>query len=312
MTPMARLRTAARSAGLRTALKRSAEALGFDLVKRSFYSPIPDWRSLPESTWAQRSPLRGVAFDLDAQMAFLERDLAPYLGEFAPPRTAPGGPVAYHYENGFFTGVDADVLYAMVRHAVPRRVLELGSGFSTLVIGQAAARNAADGRPVRHDVYDPFSRPDLRAAITAVADLHLVSATDVPLAEFAALEAGDVLFVDTTHTVKLASDVNFVILEVLPLLRPGVIVHFHDIFLPYEYPKEWFTDPEVYWAEQYLLQAFLACNDEFEVLLGVAAALRDHPDRVRALIAGVASARHPGSFWMRRSGAAATSSSALS
>ena len=97
--------------------------------------------------------------------------------------------------------------------------------------------------------------------------LEPTSATDLPLELFSELGAGDILFVDTTHVVRLAGDVNFVVLDVLPRLQEGVIVHFHDIFLPWEYPRPWLTEMGYYWTEQYLLQAFLAYNREFEVLV---------------------------------------------
>lgn len=302
MSIRASWRAAARRLGLRRALQRSAQALGFDLVKRGFYSPIPEWRSLPDEVWTRRSALRGIAWDLEAQMAFLERELGPYFPEFRPPVAPRSGIARYHYENGFFGAVDADVLYAFIRHLRPRKVLELGSGYSSLVIGAALARNALEGDSNRstHDVFDPFSRPDLAPAIRAVADLHLISANDVPLSTFGELTAGDVLFVDTTHTVKLDSDVNFIVLDVLPLLRPGVVVHFHDIFLPWEYPKAWLTEPEVFWGEQYLLQAFLAHNPEYEVLLGIAAALRDKHERVAEVITSADRASGASSFWLRR------------
>jgi hypothetical protein len=277
--------------------------LGFDLVKRSFYSPVPDWKAMPDEVWTRRSAMRGIAWDLEAQLAFLERDLAPFVAEFTPPEDPPAGEAAYSYRNGFYPAIDADVLYAMVRHLKPPRILELGSGYSSLVIAQARARNAEDdggSGTSTHVVYDPFSRPELKGPIAARADLRLVSANDVPLSEFEALEAGDVLFVDTTHTVKLDSDVNFIVLDVLPLLRPGVIVHFHDIFLPWEYPKKWLTDPEVFWAEQYLLQAFLVGNREWEIMLSNAAVVGDEVRRVTAVVPSAPLADAASSFWMRR------------
>lgn len=294
-------RARARTIGVRDTLKRTAATLGFDLVKRSFYSPIPDWRAMPDEVWTRRSTLAGIDWDLEAQLTFLEHELAPYLTEFRPPSAARSGVVEYHYGNGFFGPVDADVLYAFIRRFRPRRVVELGSGYSSLVIGAARARNEADGGiGSSHDVYDPFSRADLAQAIRAVADLHRVSANDVPLSVFDDLDEGDVLFVDTTHTVKLDSDVNYIVLDVLPRLKPGVVVHFHDIFLPWEYPKAWLMDPEVYWAEQYLLQAFLACNREYEVLFGVAAALADERERVARKIPSTDGASGAASFWIRR------------
>lgn len=296
-----RIRAQARTVGLRTVLKRSAEALGFDLVKRSFYSPVPDWRAMPDEVWTRRSDLGGIGWDLDAQVRMLEEDLGPYFAEFSPPVERPSGALSYHYANGFFGSVDADILYAMIRHLRPAQIVELGSGYSSLVIGAARAQNDADsGQASHHTVWDPFSRPDLAPRIREVADLRLTSANDVPLEVFDGLRAGDVLFVDTTHTVKLDSDVNFIVLDVLPRLAPGVVVHFHDIFFPFEYPKEWLTDPEVYWAEQYLLQAFLAFNPSFEVLLGAAALAADASEQVAALMPQAHIARHPGSLWMRR------------
>jgi hypothetical protein len=128
------------------------------------------------------------------------------------------------------------------------------------------------------------------------------SAADVPLEVFASLGAGDVLFVDTTHTVKVGSEVVHVILDVLPALQPGVLVHFHDIFLPWAYPREWLEEHQWYWAEEYLLQAFLAFNDGFEILLPAQAMARDRPGRLAAAIpsfvagAGVG----PASLWLVR------------
>jgi hypothetical protein len=187
----------------------------------------------------------------------------------------------------------------MVRRFNPRRVLELGSGMSTLVIAEARRRggNAGDHQ---HDVYDPYPRPDLRPALERVARLHPVSAAEIELAEFARLRAGDFLFVDTTHTVKIGGDVNRVVLDVLPRLAPGVWVHFHDIFLPWEYPIEFFTELGFSWAEQYLLQAFLAFNPKFEIVFGTAALAREYPDEIRELIPRAATAVRPSAFWVRR------------
>lgn len=298
------MRAAARHIGLKSALQRTTGTLGFDAVRRDFYSPIPDWRAEPESRWSEPSALRGIGFDIDAQLEELER-LARWFPEFSPPLEAPGGDRSVlHLDNGFYGPLDADILHATVRDLRPSRVLELGSGYSSLIIGAAAERNRADGHPLRHDVYDPYARADLQPGIRDVATLHAVSAVDVPLDEFTALGAGDVLFVDTTHTVKLGSDVNFVVLEVLPVLAPGVVVHFHDIFLPWEYPRVWFETLEVYWAEQYLLQAYLSGNPGYEVVLGSAAVLRAAPDRVGAVVPHLEHRNHPGAFWLRRRGEA--------
>lgn len=293
-----RIRSVGRRLGLRAALHRTARELGYDLVKRHYYSQVPDIDSIPPDIWTAKRVLAGVEFDLDAGLRLLHEELAVFIAEFDAPMSSTGDPRDFYYQNTFYEGLDAETLYAMVRRHKPSRVLELGSGMSTLVIARARRRNGLDGS--HHDVYDPFSRAELRSALTAVCDLHPISATDVPLSEFQQLAAGDVLFVDTTHAVKIGSDVNRVILDVLPTLAPGVLVHFHDIYLPYEYPIEFFTELGFSWGEQYLLQAFLALNPEFEILFGNAALARDRAAEIRELVASAASSSRPSGFWIRR------------
>jgi hypothetical protein len=279
---------------MRAALMHTARSLGYDVVKRHYYSEVPDLDSLPAGIWTSRSELAGVRFDVDAGLRFVERELAEFVGEFSPPSTPTGNPRDFYLGNSLYEAVDAETLYAMVRRFRPRRVLELGSGMSTLVIADALRHDEiVDG--CRHDVYDPYPRDDLGE----VANLHSISATEVPLERFTALRAGDILFVDTTHTVKIGGDVNRVILDVLPRLEPGVLVHFHDIFLPGEYPIEFYTELGFSWAEQYLLQAFLAFNPRFEVLFGVAALMRDRPAAMHRLVPSAARAVRPSAFWIR-------------
>ena len=281
--------------------RRAAERVGIQFVVKSFYSPIPDLRALPDDVFERRSALRGLDLRLDRQVALLEDELAPYLAEFGPPEHPSGHPGEFHFTNGSYEAVDADLLYALVRHHKPRRVLELGSGHSTLVTCMAAARNKRDGYPTRVECFDPHPSV-VSAATPGVARLEPVPAQHVPLAEFQALEAGDVLFVDTTHTVKLGGDVNFVVLDVLPLLAPGVVVHFHDVFLPREYPRVWVEDLGLVWAEQYLLQAFLAMNPGYEVLLSANALATERPDVLGPAVRSWRLCGMPGAFWIRRTG----------
>lgn len=277
--------------------RRFAERLGVQFVMRSFYTPIPELRRLSEADFARRSELRGIEIDLDAQAAYVEGELAPYLVEFPP--AAPVTP--FDIDNGSYSRVDADVLYATVRALKPKRILELGSGHSTLIMAEAASANARDGHAPELIACDPF--PGVaQDGLPGLTRLDRTPAQEVSGELFDSLGAGDLLFVDTTHTVKLGSDVNFVVLDVLPRLAPGVLVHFHDIFLPYEYPRHWLEDLGLYWAEQYLLQAFLACNHDFEVVCALHALARERPQvlerYVRSWRPGVA----PGGFWIRRTG----------
>ena len=282
---------------VRRALAGPARRLGIDLVEHTFYSPIPDVASLPESLWAGPRPLPGIDLRTDEQLRHLEEDLAPYVAEFDPPRRQVPGQ-DYFLDNGAYESVDAEVLYATLRHRKPARLLEVGSGFSTLVSAQAVRVNASEGSPCHFVASDPFPRDFLQRPVEGLAEMRSWLATDIPLEEFSALRSGDVLFVDTTHTVKIGGDVNFLVLEALPALQPGVIVHFHDIFLPWEYPRRWFTELELYWAEQYLLQAFLAFNPRFEVVLASHHLARSFPERLGKVVPSFRPGVAPGSFWL--------------
>lgn len=246
--------------------RRVEDRIGVDVLPRKYWTPIP--HSLPDSLWQRPSALNGVNLDMDAQVAMLE--------QLRPLMPAPDDPVT---DSPWYAGDDARTLHAMIRHLAPRRVVELGSGHSTEII-QAAAH---DG--MRHDVFDPY--PGTTGC--DLANVQPIAATDVPMHVFEELRERDVLFVDTSHTVKAGGDVNRIILDILPTLAPGVWVHFHDIFLPYEYPREWLTEKQLYWAEQYLLQAFLAFNEEFEVRLACHALAR------AGHLTGA-----PAAFWLQR------------
>jgi hypothetical protein len=292
----------------RRGLRPLARRLGFDLIERNYYSPVPRVEELSPGLWEKPSALGGIQFDPAGQIEFLERDLGAHVAEFRPPRAPTGSPKEFYLENLFYGPVDAEVLHAIVRHFRPRRIVELGSGDSTLVIRDASQQNARDwGDRVEHLVFDPFPRPELEPILRSFANLDAVSASEVPLAVFENLDANDILFVDTTHTVKVGGEVNYLVLDALPAVGPGVIVHFHDIFLPWEYPREWITSErlERYWSEQYLLQAFLAFNPQFEVLFSAYAVAREFPDRLASLVPSFPTVKGPGdvypaSIWLRR------------
>jgi len=278
------------------ATRAAARMLKHDLVSSNVYSPLPD---VPEDDALWTKPavsLAGVRLDAAAHLHFLETTLAPYLAEFDP-RADGSVDGRFHLWNGYYQSVDAEVLYAMVRHLKPQRVLEIGSGYSTFVTAAACARNADEGRPAEFVAVDPEPREVLDRRVR----LERVAAQQLPLERFLALDRGDVLFVDSSHSVKLGSEVNFLVLEVLPRLRPGVVVHFHDIFLPYEYPRAWYLRG-TFLAEQYLLHAFLIGNDDYEILFAAHAVARADRERLCRLIPSLRSRddHYPAAFWIVR------------
>jgi hypothetical protein len=306
------------------ATRRALRPAGYQLSRRSFYSPIPIVEELSPALWDGPSELPGVDLRVEDALALLDGPLLPYLAEFHPPLhptgsggslpstrppglsapTEPSGePSRFWLNNSSYESVDAETLYAILRHLKPARVHELGSGASTHVIHLAALANAREGSPLEHTVFDPFPFQVSPMGPVAGVPTHQIRAEDLDPARFAALLAGDVLFVDTTHTVRTGGDVTHIFLEILPRLAPGVTVHVHDIFLPYEYPREWVVDQRRAWAEQYLLQAFLAFNHDFEVVLPNHALARAAPDALkRAIPSFDPQTVRPGGFWIRRRG----------
>jgi predicted O-methyltransferase YrrM len=189
--------------------------------------------------------------------------------------------------------LDAVVLFAITRRFRPVSVIEIGSGYSSLIMQRALA-----GRQSTHHVIEPYPRPFVEElAGTGAIKLQRKEVQQVPLEFFDQLQPGDILFIDSSHVVSIGSDVQFEILEVLPRLRPGVLVHFHDIFWPAEYPRTWVTDLHWFLNEQYMLQAFLAFNAQFEALLAVNYVQSRSPDEVKSV---TGRGDTGSSFWMRR------------
>ena len=268
------------------------ERHGFHVTPVHFYEPIPDIQSLPETLWSEPSELVGIDMNDSMQLDLLRNHFSKFRGEYEtiPAEPPPGQLWPFH-------GTDVLVAYCMVRHFRPRRIIEVGSGFSSLVLGQAAAKNKNSALIC----IDPFPNELIRKSnsVPALRSLIETKVQDVDMEFFSQLESGDILFIDSSHTVKIGGDVNYLFLEILPRLKAGVIVHVHDIFFPFEYRRDWMLEEFRFWTEQYLLQAFLIFNSEFEVLMANSYLNHYHP---RDLKAAFPNLRRwiGGSFWMRR------------
>ncbi len=272
-----------------------------------FYSPVPDLDDLERrDVWARRSELPGVRFAPEAQAAYLRKVGERYGRECAWPAESAGDPRVFFTENGQFGFGCAAALHCIVRERTPRHVVEIGSGNSSLVLLAALELNAREGSPASgYTVVDPSPSPLLGGGRSGPTEVLAKRAELLEPEFFDRLERDDVLFIDSGHTVRIGGDVNFLILDVLPRLNPGVIVHFHDIGLPYEYPKTYATNPRFrsLWTEAYLLQAFLACNQDFDVLLALSYLMTDRASDFRAAFPHYDPARHrtgSGSFWITR------------
>lgn len=290
-------------------LQGAAARLGYNVARRAdYYSTLPVLSEIEASRarWDRPSALVGVTVD---EVSLLTRlnDLADrWEAEFAEVT----GDYLVNTRKGFGPGYprfDARTLYYMLREHKPRRYLEVGSGLSTYYASLAAARNSAEGHPLGITCVEPYPFARLRN----LTDVDLIESVvqDVPLSTFEQLDAGDVLFIDSSHALKIDSDVAFLFLEVLPRVKPGVYVHIHDVHFPYNtpFPADFWIFGErwpVFWQEAMVVQAFLAFNPAFQIWLSTPL-VRHHSEdslvqRFADYVPVAQDANPPSSLWLKR------------
>lgn len=258
---------------------RLGERMGWHVVPVNYYSPLVDIRELTKTKdrWAKPSPMLGIRVDLDEQLRALREVVGPFVGEvlggkvYTAARDMGYGP-GYGY-------VEAQALHGVIRHFKPPRIIEVGSGVSTACAVRASEMNAAGGAG-SGDRLLPQAAPTSRgaSAITCIepypsarlkADGRVTlieqSVQAVPVETFAALDAGDLLFIDSSHICKTGSDVNYLYLEVLPVLKPGVLVHVHDVYFPFDHQPVTLTQFYTH-NETAVLRAYMTHNPHIEIV----------------------------------------------
>lgn len=267
-----------------------------------FYSPIPDLREVERARarifGAEAFDLPGIDLDEEGQLALFDELRAHYDPSLFPESRSAGR--RYWFNNDNFRHGEALVLTTMIRHLGPRRVVEVGCGYSSAVLLDTRDDLGGAGA-FRCTFIEPH--PDLLLSLLRPGDRAAIEIVDKPVQEvgldlFRDLEAGDVLVIDSTHVLKTGSDVNWHLFRVLPSLRPGVHVHVHDVHYPFEYPPEWVLGGRA-WNEAYALRAFLQYNGAFRITFFNSWFGQAHRDR---LAAGMPLAiEGPGSsLWLRR------------
>lgn len=271
-----------------------------------FHSPVPDLADLERrQIWNRRSDLAGIDFRGDQQLKLLLKLGQEYGHECDWPMYATEDPLQFFTENPSFSFGCAASLHCLLRHYKPQRVIEIGSGNSSLIISDALLRNKDDAfLDVEYLVVDPYPRPIIEDGLPGLTRLvkERVELLDVQF--FTQLTNGDMLFIDSGHVARIGGDVNYLFLDVLPRLNSGVVVHIHDIDLPYEYPGVYATNPRFrqFWTEAYLLQAFLCQNDQFEILLALRWLMTDHKKAFQDAFRMYNPSTHraiSSSFWIR-------------
>jgi hypothetical protein len=258
-----------------------------------FYSPLPDFgeiRAREREVFDRTPDLAGIDLRSDAQLGLVDK-----LRQYAEEQPFGAGPqpgLRYHFENDYFGWGDGLVLFCMLRHLRPARLVEVGSGFSSALMLDTAER-FLDDKP-KLTFIEPF--PDrldrlLREGDRGRVEVLVQPVQEVDRAVFDRLEPGDVLFIDSSHVSKIGSDVNVLLLEVVPSLPAGVHVHVHDIVWPFEYTRKWTYEGRA-WNEAYLLHALLVGNRRLRITFWSSYLRARHEEYMTAALP----------MWMRDSG----------
>lgn len=280
---------------------RPFQRLGVHISPNHYYQPIPDTRTLKNSIWDKKTDLIGININEKGQIDLLKKFkiFKNEYDKFSLHKT--NNLAEYYVRNGGFESVDGEILYSMVRYFKPKTVLEIGSGNSTYLSALAMQKNKEENNTGKLIAIEPYPNDVLKKGFSGLNKLIEKELQSIPLSQFESLKENDILFIDSTHVLKINSDVKYEYLEILPRLPKGVIIHIHDIFLPLEYPKDWVLKDFTFWNEQYLLQAFLCQNNNFEIIWSSSFMNLNNPKLLTLAFSSYKeNEKWPASFWIRK------------
>jgi hypothetical protein len=243
--------------------------------------------------------LPGIDFNISVQLEILEKfNYNEELLKF--PMNKVDNKLEYCYNHGPFLAGDSEYLYNMIRLFKPIKMIEIGCGSSTLMAMNAHRKNTEidPAYVCEHICIEPYEHAWLKECNVKVTR-SLVENVDKEL--FCTLGKNDILFIDSSHVIRPQGDVLFEYLEILPILKPGVLVHIHDIFTPKDYPDEWVKSATL-WNEQYLLEAFLCGNKDYEIIGATNFLMHHYYEQFssKCPVLKMQGNKGPGSFWIRK------------
>jgi len=282
------------------------QKLGLSIVLNHFYSPIPDLNELKNDIWERVSELKGIKINENRQLNLLKLFKDKFKVEYDQIPFKKKKEMAsheYYLNNEFFGPISGEILYCMIRFFKPSKIIEIGSGFSTYLMAQTILKNMEEDNNYTCSFIsiDPYPNKILKQGIPGLGKLIPKKVQEIPIKYFTNLDENDILFIDSSHVIKIGGDVQYEYLEIFPRLKKGVIIHVHDILLPAEYHKKWIFKDKLFWNEQYLLQAFLCFNPCFEILFAGSYLHHFHPEALKASFNSYEGGkRFSTSFWMKK------------
>jgi uncharacterized UPF0146 family protein len=259
---------------------------GVHFTPANYYSPVPVHADMKPAVFEKIFSCKGIDWNLDKQLEFLKQIYPKYFLEYAPK------------PNSGLSLVDAFILFAMIREQKPKKMVEVGAGDTTYIALQALELNRKEGFDFQFITVEPYPRADI--AVFAKPGFQLIQKKlqELELAFFSDI---DLLFIDSSHVCKVDSDVNYEMLEILPQMKVGALIHWHDIPMPQNYWKDWMDTGTMFWNESYLLHAFLLFNDSFKIQWGSNYMKLNHYNEMAALFPYLIPEHRLSSFWLQRS-----------
>lgn len=265
-------------------------------ISNHYYEPQFDHR-YGKPDFSQDRILPGLEWNVQGQLEFLESFI--FADELAQIPDEKQDSLQFYFGNTSFESGDAEYWYQLIRTIKPKRIFEVGSGYSTLMAIQAINKNQEQDASYQceHVCIEPFEVPWLEDAGIKVIRKKVES---MDISFFSQLQENDILFIDSSHIIRPQGDVLFEYLELLPSLNKGVVVHVHDIFSPKNYLSQWLQEIVWFWNEQYLLEAFLSHNNEWKILGALNYLHHNHYDKLKSVAPFLESDREPGSFYIQK------------
>lgn len=271
--------------------------IGVFPIRNHYYEPLFDHRQLAAPSQQDRR-LPGLDLNESGQLAFLQQLRHEDELVALRLRERSGDITSFCIDNDTFPAGDADFLYQFLRHVKPAKVLEIGSGNSTKLARLALRKNQAEtGQAARHICIEPYEQPWLEQLEGVTVLRKRVEDSGIDWAS--ELDAGDFLFIDSSHVIRPQGDVVTEYLDILPQLKPGVFVHIHDIFTPRDYLPYWLAEHVRFWNEQYMLEALLTNSTRYQIVAALNYLTHHHHDEMRRVCPYMAADCEPGSFYFR-------------